>query len=130
MVVIDYEFGRKQEDFSYEPDFSDYRRHVEKSPKSVLELVKDIYDEDEKIRNWLHKDYSIDNVDQLEIDSDEGRDLVYLIMSEADDDLIYELREEEVKDFFINDAYEEWEDYKAYTTNPLKYYGISERDLL
>lgn len=130
MVVIDYEFGHKQEDFSYEPSFSDYRRYIERSPKSVLELAKDIYDEDEKIRNWLHKDYSIDNVDQLEIDSDEGKDLVYLIMSEADDDLIYELREEEVRDFFIKDAYEEWEDYKAYATDPLKYYGISERDLL
>ena len=130
MVVIDYEFGPKQDDFSYEPNFSDYRRYIERSPKSVFELVKDIYDEDEKIKNWLHKDYGIDNVDQLEINSDEGRDLVYLIMSEADDDLIYELREEEVRDFFINDAYEEWEDYKVYATNPLKYYGISERDLL
>lgn len=130
-MTLTYYFGRDgEDDFEYEVDLDDYLYDIRKDPKKVLELVKEVYEEDTELQNWYKEEFGIDSVDKIEVDSDEGKDAAYEALSDTDKEVIYDLRKDEIDDYFRNDAYEAYEDAVAYNKDPLGYYGMSIHDFI
>ena len=130
-MTLTYYFGRDgEDDFEYEVDLNDYLYDIRKDPKQVLELVKEVYEEDTELQKWYKEEFGIDSVDKIEVDSDEGKDAAYEALSETDEELIYDLRKDEIDDCFRDDAYEAYEDAVAYSKDPLGYYGMSIHDFI
>lgn len=127
-MTLTYYFDN--DDFEYEADLDDYLYHIRKDPKNVLELVKEVYEEDIELQKWYKEEFGIDSVDKIEVDSDEGKDAAYQALSETDEEVIYDLRKDEIDDYFTDDAYEAYEDGVAYDKDPLGYYGMSIHDFI
>ena len=130
-MTLTYYFGRDgEDDFEYEVDLDDYLYDIKKDPKKVLELVKEVYEEDTELQKWYKKEFGIDSVDKIEVDNDEGKDAAYEALSDTDEKVIYELRKDEIDDYFRDDAYEAYEDAVAYNKDSLGYYGMSIHDFI
>lgn len=130
-MTLTYYFGRDEEDdFEYEVDLDDYLYDIKRDPKKVLELVKEVYEEDTELQKWYKEEFGIDSSDKIEVDSDEGKDVAYAALSDTDEKIIYDLRKDEIDDYFRDDAYEAYEDAVAYNKDPLGYYGMSIHDFI
>lgn len=52
------------------------------------------------------------------------------LVKDTDEEVLNEIMEDDVKEFFENEAYEEFEDSLTYERDPLGYYGMSSRDFM
>ena len=52
------------------------------------------------------------------------------VVKDTDEEVLTEIMKDDVKSFFENEAYEEFEDSLAYERDPLGYYGMSLRDFI
>lgn len=129
-MTLTYYFGRDEDDFEYEVDLDDYLYDIKKDPKKVLELVEEVYEEDTELQKWYKEEFGIDSVDKIEVDSDEGKDAAYEALRDTDEKIIYDLRKDEIDDYFRDDAYEAYEDAVAYNKDSLGYYGMSIHDFI
>lgn len=130
-MTLTYYFGRYgDEEFEYETDFSDYLHDLKKNPKEVVELVKELYDEDEELQKWAKEEFNINNSNDIVLDTDEGKDFSYEALSNVDKDVLYELRRDDIEDYYRDNAEEEYEDYKLYIKDPLGYYGMRQSDFI
>ena len=130
-MTLIYYFGRyDDEEFEYETDFSDYLYDLKKNPKEVVELVKELYDEDEELQKWAKEEFNINSSNDIVLDTDEGKDFSYEALNDIDEDVLYELRRDDIKDYYRDNAEEEYEDYKSYIKDPLGYYGMRQSDFI
>lgn len=130
-MTLIYYFGRyDDEEFEYETDFSDYLYDLKKNPKEVVELVKELYDEDEELQKWAKDEFNINSSNDIVLDTDEGKDFSYEALNDIDEDLLYKLRRDEIRDYYRDNAEEEYEDYKSYIKDPLGYYGMRQSDFI
>lgn len=130
-MTLTYYFGRyDDEEFEYETDFSDYLYDLKKNPKEVVELVKELYDEDEELQKWAKEEFNINSSNDIVLDTDEGKDFSYEALNDIDEDVLYELRRDDIEDYYRDNAEEEYEDYKSYTKDPLGYYGMRQSDFI
>lgn len=130
-MTLTYYFGRyDNEEFEYETDFSDYLYDLKKSPKEVVELVKELYDKDEELQKWAKEEFNINSSNDIVLDTDDGKDFSYEALDDIDEDVLYKLRKDEIEDYYRDDAKEQYEDYKSYIKDPLGYYGMSQSDFI
>lgn len=84
-----------------------FRRYRDgESEKEVAELVKELYDEE--LQKWAKEEFNINSSNDIVLDKD----------------VLYELRSDDIEDYYRDNAEEEYEDYKLYIKDPLGYYGM------
>ena len=128
-MQLTYYFGRyEDEPFDIYVDSEDYLYEIKKDPKKVEELVKELYEaqDDKGLVKWAKEEFDINDVKDINVKTDDGREFCYAALSEFfDDEVLKEYREDELLDFYSDVAKEQYEDSKV---DPYTYNGVSPRD--
>ena len=121
-MIIRYNIGDEYHDdeFEYECDLEDFIETLSKD-----ELVDFIYEvlDSTTIVNWELPENNEELRELLNNDEDLLRDLVNEYYNE-----LYDWFEDDIKDFFYEDAMECYSDAKEYARDPYAYYGGSRKD--
>lgn len=123
MITIKYNFPisrNESEDFEYEVDLSDYKEDVYDGDYArKAEVLKEWYKTfGTKYKLALIQDakkyYGIDNIDfsNLSYKTDDEQDFIDSEFDVVDDEFLFNLDEEEIKDYYEDLAYEAFSDNK------------------
>lgn len=119
-ITIKYDFDDNN-DYEYEADLYDYINSL--SNDEICEITKEIYTEDDKYNDLL-KEQNYDVSDIKKDDPELFKDLFFSI----DYTDLYDYLEEDIKNFFENDAKEAFKDSLAYQKDPYSYNGVRRSD--
>ena len=129
-MTITYYFGEyNDEEFEYEIDPYEYVESLEKPQQwklaqEMLDNFNEIIKED-AVREF--PDCIDSNFDIVKQDDE----LLYFILHEyGTEEDVFNADAEGIENFFEKDAFKEYNDMQEYHTNPLWYYGMSEKDFL
>jgi hypothetical protein len=107
-MIINYSFGGDEyevgDDFEYEVDYTDVRDAL----RHIIKKEFQIKQEDEKTLKLL--DFIIKDLDV--------------------DDALEAYFEDDLRDYFYDEAYEAYSDACEYEKDPLGYFGMSQRDFI
>lgn len=126
LVTINYYFGRYDDElFPYEVDIDEYTDSL--SLQDKLNLAKSMYDDLPKTeKEYAKNEYDINSEDDFIVGNTDAYDYINDVLFTIDfQDLIFQIDEDRVEDFFRSEAYEAYEDSKL---DPYTYNGVSPRD--
>lgn len=138
MIYLDYTFydGRHDRNYEFELDshdieeFKDY--FVETNKKEAQEVAKELYlsmPKDDK--EWAKDEWNISNVDEIDYDTEKGRDFIYIVFKEfVEEDYFKDNFYDEMQKYFEPLAEEAFKDALEYERDPLGYYGMSWSDFI
>ena len=113
MVTINYYFGRYDDElFPYEVDIDEYTDSL--SLQDKLNLAKSMYDDLPKTeKEYAKNEYNISSEDDFIVGNTDSYDYINDVLFTIDfEDLIFQIEEDRVEDFFRSEAYEAYEDSK------------------
>lgn len=113
MVTINYYFGRYDDElYPYEVDINEYTDSL--SLQDKLDLAKSMYDDlPETEKEYAKNEYDINSENDFIVGNTDAYDYINDVLFTIDfEDLIFQIEENRVEDFFRSDAYEAYEDSK------------------
>ena len=131
MITLTYYFGRYEDEFEYEPDLIDVKDYFEKNLSNeeiaqyVQEWFEDLPKEDQHdiLESFEEPNYACPNFLRW-VEEDKDWCITEVLMDES----MIELFEDELHDYFEEEAGEQWEDAEAYRRDPYAYNGVKQSD--
>ena len=113
-MILTYYFGRyEDEEFEYEVDLYDFKSYMLKDCLEDVEYaVKEFYADDTDAQKIAKEEYEIDSLEEVTLETDNGRDFIFDTFKYDLPNKYLELFEDSLKDFYAADAVEAYEDSK------------------
>lgn len=129
--TFDYRTGAgnfDEYDYEYEVDTRPF--FDELSDEEVVDLASEVISQSsEDDVKAMMDEYDYHNT---ELDAKDPKSVSFArhVVKDTDEEVLTEIMKDDVKSFFEDEAYEEFEDNLAYERDPLGYYGMSSRDFM
>lgn len=125
-MILTYWFGKYGDDeFDYEVDEKDFIKNG-CTVEELMEYAKELYDNvfDDELKAEYKEEFGINSSEDLTLNTDAISDIV----SNCDEDDFKEYFSDQLHDYFMEDAYDAYNDAVAFLKDSLGYYGMSEKD--
>lgn len=125
-MILTYYFGRyDDEEFEYETDGTDFIQSIEL--EDAIPLAEYLIDNNEHVKD-LALEYNIKSAKDINITTDDGKEFIHYILHDyAEPKDIAEVYEDDLLDYYREDAYEAYEDSKL---SPWEYNGVHISDFI
>lgn len=125
-----YYFGDSDDAYEYDADLDEFIDSL--NTAQICKLAGEIYDSEfisNDVKQECETEYNCISSDFFKnYEDNDVQDCARYIIEESDDNVIAFLLEDTVKDFYREQAYEEYKDAEEYRKDPYSYNGVNPND--